>query len=267
MVSLDLQTNPNPQLEVPGPTGSASYSDIRLHLVPHCFSVHQLLSLCPLSAPQRVFAVALLCLEHYAARHYLPTFCSWFRFGFKQYLPWEAFLAIPYKVSSTLLTLSHTTWFHFFSCCIYHSMPLGLTVCILSFLTRMPVPWKGPWPCSISFLISCVTSTFKKCSVKSIIISFSYIFKTCSVGGGACEEMDLFLSKCPRIIWWQEPDRPDVIRQGIFQLLWDQWCVIPPCLSQYFKTCVTQLFKPLHHLHQFFLLTHITCDPPNSSEF
>lgn len=150
---------------------------------------------------------------------------------------------------------------------IYHSIPLGLTVCILSFLTRMSVPWKGPWPCSISFFISCVTSTFKKCSVKSIIISFSYIFKACGVGGGACEEMDLFLSKCPCIIWWQEPDRPDVIRQVIFQFLWDQWCVIPPCLSQYFKTRVTQLFKPLHHLHQFFLLTHITCDPPNSSEF
>ena len=39
MVSLDLQRNSNPSLELPGPTGSTSYPNFRLHLAPYCFSV------------------------------------------------------------------------------------------------------------------------------------------------------------------------------------------------------------------------------------
>lgn len=53
----------------------------------------------------------------------------------------------------------------------------------------------------------------------------------------------------------------------IFQLLCDQLQVIPLCLSQHFKIHVTQLSKPVHQLHQPFLPTHFTHDPPNGSEF
>lgn len=110
--------------------------------------------------------------RNYAPRCYLIVFCAWVRSGFKQYLLWEVFLAIPDTV--------FTPWFLFFLLPL-SSMPFGFIMSVPSFLTRMSL-WKGPWPCSHSPIM--YHQHFLKVLCKSIIISRSYIFKVCSLGGG-----------------------------------------------------------------------------------
>lgn len=125
---------------------------------------------------QRALRIAHTCPKHYTLRCYLIAFGSWVRSGFKQYLLWEVFLAIPDRV--------FTTWFHFFFL-VASITPCHLVLSwVFHFFSLECHPMKRTLALLYLIPLSCITSTFKNCSVKSIIISCSYIFKVCGLGGG-----------------------------------------------------------------------------------
>ena len=118
---------------------------------------------------QRALRIAHICPKHYTLRCYLIAFRSWVRSGFKQHLferfSWSSQIECLlldfiffFLVASITPRHSVLSWvFHLFS---LECHPMKKTLALLYLIP-----------------LSCITSTFKKCSVKSIIISCSYIFK------------------------------------------------------------------------------------------
>lgn len=179
MVSLDPQINPDPSLAAPRSTGSISHPNLRRLLVPCCSYFKKLLSLCH-SACLHACLPRTLCPSTWLACFLLVIKVSVQTLPSLRGLPNH-----PHKAASNRLSHYHTTWFSYFSCCVYHLMPLVFIVYVLSSHTRMSVSWKRTPTCSILFTTACVTSTLKKCSFKNVIILFSDIFEVCSVGEGA----------------------------------------------------------------------------------
>lgn len=118
--------------------------------VPHYFSVHRHLSLC-LFVSTKGFRNCSHLPRNYAPRCYLIVFCAWVRSGFKQYLLWEVFLAIPDTV--------FTPWFLFFP--VASITPCHLVLSWVFHLFSLEChPMKRTLALLYLIPLSCITSTF-----------------------------------------------------------------------------------------------------------